>query len=93
MKTIKITKEEIKTGKDAIKWHLKNYGHITSLEAIREYGVTRLASIIWYLKEEGYTIHRENIKKTTRFNTTTTIAKYLYFKPTPQFEEKKVMWG
>ena len=85
MKTIKITKEEIKTGKDAIKWHLKNYGSITSLEAIREYGVTRLASIIWYLKEDGYTIHSTDLKKTTRFNRTTTISKYLYFKPTPQF--------
>jgi len=93
MKTIKITKEEIKTGKDAIKWHLKNYGHITSLEAIREYGVTRLASIIWYLREEGYTIHSENLEFTTRFNIKTKVAKYLYFKPTPQFEEKKVMWG
>jgi len=93
MKTIKITKEEIKTQTDAIKWHLKNYGHITSLQAIREYGATRLADIIYKLKKQGYTIHRENIKKTTRFNTTTTIAKYLYFKPTPQFEEKKVMWG
>ena len=51
MKTIKITKEEIKTQTDAIKWHLKNYGHITSLEAIREYGATRLASIIFNLKK------------------------------------------
>jgi hypothetical protein len=92
MKTIKITKEEIKTGKDAIKWHLKNYGHITSLEAIREYGVTRLASIIWYLKEEGYIIHSTDLKKTTRFGRTTTIAKYLYFKPKPQFEQK-LIWG
>ena len=92
MKTIKITKEEIKTGKDAIKWHLKNYGSITSLEAIREYGVTRLASIIWYLKEDGYTIHSTDLKKTTRFNRTTTISKYLYFKPTPQFEQK-LIWG
>jgi|TARA_R110000851_G_scaffold76293_1_gene168010 hypothetical protein len=92
MKTITITKEEIKTGKDAIKWHLKNYGHITSLEAIREYGVTRLASIIWYLKEDGYTIHTEDLKKTTRFNRTTTIAKYLYMKPTPIYEQK-IIWG
>ncbi len=92
MKTIQITKEQIKTGKDAIKWHLKNYGHITSLEAIREYGVTRLASIIWYLKEEGYNIHSEDIKKTTRFGRTTTIAKYLYFKPKPQYEQK-LIWG
>ena len=92
MKTIKITREEIKTGKDAIKWHLKNYGSITSLEAIREYGVTRLASIIWYLKEDGYNIHKEDLKKTTRFNRTTTIAQYLYFKPTPVFEQKSI-WG
>ena len=92
MKTIKITKDQIKTGKDAIKWHLKNYGHITSLEAIREYGVTRLASIIYYLKEEGYNIHSEDAKKTTRFGRTTTIAKYLYFKPKPQFEQK-LIWG
>ena len=93
MKTIKITKEEIKTQTDAIKWHLKNYGHITSLEAIREYGATRLASIIFNLKKNGYTIHREDLQFTTRFNKKTTVAKYLYFKPTPQFEEKKVMWG
>ena len=64
-----------------------------ALNLDREYGVTRLASIIWYLKEEGYTIHREDLQFTTRFNIKTTVAKYLYFKPTPQFEEKKVMWG
>ena len=92
MKTIKITKEEIKTGKDAIKWHLKNYGHITSLEAIREYGVTRLASIIWYLKQDGFNIHSTDLKFTTRFGRTTTISKYLYFKPKPQFEQK-LIWG
>ena len=92
MKRIDITKEQIKTGKDAIKWHLKNYGHITSLEAIREYGVTRLASIIFNLKEEGYNIHSEEVKKITRFGRTATIAKYLYFKPKPQFEQK-LIWG
>ena len=92
MKTIQITQDQIKTGKDAIKWHLKNYGHITSLEAIKEYGVTRLASIIWYLKEEGYTIHSEDVQKITRFGRKTTIAKYLYFKPKPQYEQK-VIWG
>ena len=92
MKTITITENEISSSIDAIKWHLKNYGHITSLEAIQEYGVTRLASIIWYLKEEGYNIHSEDLKKTTRFGRTTTIAKYLYFKPKPQFEQK-LIWG
>ena len=44
MKTIKITKDKIKTQVDAVKWHLSNYGHITRLEAIKHYGATRLAS-------------------------------------------------
>lgn len=92
MKTIQITQDQIKTGKDAIKWHLKNYGHITSLEAIQQYGVTRLASIIWYLKEEGYNIHSEDVQKITRFGRKTIIAKYLYFKPKPQYEQKSI-WG
>ena len=92
MKIITITKDEIKTQTDAIKWHLKNYGSITSLQAIKEYGATRLASIIWYLKEEGYNIHSEDLRKTTRFGRTTTIAKYLYMKPTPTFEQK-LIWG
>jgi len=92
MKTIKINKEEIKTGKDAIKWHLKNYGSITSLEAIREYGVTRLSGIIFKLKKDGYNIHSTDEKIKTRFGRTTTIAKYLYFKPTPVFEQK-LIWG
>lgn len=93
MKTITITKNEIKTATDAIKWHLKNYGHITSLQAIKLYGATRLADIIYKLKKQGYTIHCENLEFTTRFNIKTTVAKYLYFKPTPQFEQKKIMWG
>jgi len=42
MKTIRITHEEIKTQKDAIKWHLKTYGKITSWEAIKEYGASTL---------------------------------------------------
>ena len=92
MKTIKITKEEIKTQTDAIKWHLKNYGHITSLQAIKLYGATRLADIIYKLKKQGYTIHKTDLEFTTRFNKKTTVAKYLYFKPKPQFEQK-LIWG
>jgi len=92
MKTIKITKDQVKTQKDAIKWHLKNYGHITSWEAIKEYGATRLSDIIFKLKKDGYNIHSTDEKIKTRFGRTTTIAKYLYFKPTPVFEQK-LIWG
>ena len=92
MKTIKITKDQVKTQKDAIKWHLKNYGHITSWEAIKEYGATRLSDIIYKLKKDGFNIHTTDITVQTRFGRRTTIAKYLYFKPTPIFEQK-LIWG
>ena len=92
MKIININKEEIKNATDAIKWHLKNYGHITSLEAINQYGVTRLASIIFNLKKDGYTIHSTDLKFTTRFGRPTNISKYLYFKPKPNHEQK-LIWG
>mgnify|MGYP003151284043 FL=1 len=91
MKTITITKDKIKTQTDAVKWHLLNYGHITSLEAINQYGATRLASIIFNLKEEGYNIQTTDLKFITRFGRKTTIAKYIYFKPKRQYEQ--LIWG
>ena len=36
--------------------HLKTYGEITPLEALREYGVLRLGAIIFDLRHEGYQI-------------------------------------
>ena len=92
MKTIRITHEEIKTQKDAIKWHLKTYGKITSWEAIKEYGATRLADIILKLKNEGYPIHTNLVEMKTRFGRKTNIVRYQYFKPIPQ-DEQLVIWG
>ena len=51
MKKINITKEQVKTQRDAIMWHLKTYGNITSWEAIKEYGATRLSDIILQIKK------------------------------------------
>ena len=39
-----------KNQKEAIALHLKQFGNITSLEAIKEYGITRLSSIIHTLR-------------------------------------------
>ena len=39
--------------------HLEDYGTITSLEAIVEYGILRLASRINDLKRQGYAISSE----------------------------------
>tara|TARA_B100000965_G_C19210814_1_gene591526 strand:- start:142 stop:420 length:279 start_codon:yes stop_codon:yes gene_type:complete len=92
MKTIKITREQIKTQKDAILWHLKNYGNITSWEAIKEYGATRLSGIIFDLKAEGYPIETNLIDMKTRFGRTTSIARYQYYRPIPE-DEQLIIWG
>lgn len=44
---------------DRVLRHLRDYGAITTLEAIREYGILRLASRIADLKQKGYEIASE----------------------------------
>jgi len=56
--------------------YLKNYGSITSLEAIRDLGNTRLSATIFNLRQDGYDISATNVSVPTRWGTTTTVAKY-----------------
>jgi hypothetical protein len=56
--------------------HLKNHGDITSLEAFREYGITRLSARIFDLRSEGHHIKSENVNVPTRSGDTATVAKY-----------------
>ena len=62
--------------------YLKNYGSITSLEAIRDLGNTRLSATIYVLKDEGYNIETTSQEVQTRWTNedgtrkTTTVAKY-----------------
>tara|TARA_R100000655_G_scaffold29106_1_gene58965 strand:- start:890 stop:1168 length:279 start_codon:yes stop_codon:yes gene_type:complete len=92
MKKIDITKDQVKTQRDAIMWHLKTYGKITSWEAIKEYGATRLSGIIFKLKNEGYNIKTNLITKENRFGNTTTIANYEYNVP-KLYEQQQIIWG
>jgi len=92
MKRIKITKDQVKTQREAIMWHLKTFGNITSWEAIKEYGATRLSDIIYKLKHEGYNIKTNLIQKQNRFGNKTTIAKYEYKMPV-QYEQQTIIWG
>jgi hypothetical protein len=91
MKIITITKEQVKSQGDAILWHLKTYGSITSYEAIREYGATRLAAIICNHRKAGYDIDSLPLIKKTRFGRNTTIAKYTYVNPPEQFVQE-MLW-
>jgi|TARA_R110000823_G_scaffold75827_1_gene173440 hypothetical protein len=91
MKTITLKSSEVKNGADAILWHLKTYGTITSYEAIKEYGVTRLAAIIFNHRKNGYDIDSTPLKKKTRFGRSTTISKYIYTVPPEQLIQE-ILW-
>jgi hypothetical protein len=90
MKVIKIKSSEVKSQSDAILWHLKKYGSITSYEAIREYGATRLSAIIFNHRKEGYDISSMPLTKKTRFGRNTTIAKYIYKTPPVEFKQEQL---
>ena len=65
------------TQKDIILQHLKDYGSISSWEAIKEYGATRLSAIIFILKKDGCMFDEEWITTTNRYNQPTTYKKYI----------------
>ena len=92
MKKINITKDQVKTQREAIMWHLKTYGKITSWQAIKEYGVTRLADIILTLRNEGYNIKTKLVKKENRFGNISTIANYEYNVP-KLYKQQQIIWG
>jgi hypothetical protein len=56
--------------------HLKDYGSITSLEAVQEYGIMRLASRINDLKSQGIGIVSETVMGKNRYGETTHYSKY-----------------
>ena len=56
--------------------HLKDFGSITTLEAIQEYGILRLASRINDLKRQGYTIITETKTGKNRYGETTHFTEY-----------------
>jgi hypothetical protein len=47
---------DAKTQLEAVRQHLIGFGHITSVDAINTYRITRLSHYIWLLREEGYKI-------------------------------------
>ena len=61
---------------DRIIRHLKDYGTITSLEAVTEYGIMRLASRINDLKNKGYSIISDTQKSKNRYGETVHYSEY-----------------
>ena len=56
--------------------HLEDYGSITSLEAVREYGIMRLASRINDLRKRGFPIVTETVTGKNRYGEATSYARY-----------------
>lgn len=65
------------TQKDRVLQHLKDNGSITSWQAIKHYGCTRLSDVIYRLKEEHH-IKTETVNSTNRFGDKVHFAKYIY---------------
>lgn len=60
-------KSKIKSQTAAIIHHLRKYKKITSKEAIKLYGATRLSSIIFILRERGFKISTEMTSSINRY--------------------------
>lgn len=61
---------------DRILRHFQDYGSITSLEAMKEYGIMRLASRISDLRRLGYTIKKTTETSKNRYGEPTSYARY-----------------
>lgn len=67
--------------------HLKTKKSITSLEAIKLYGATRLSSIIFRLKKRGHNIECKREEVVDRYGNTCGYGRYFYL------GQKKKDWG
>lgn len=58
--------------------HLQKNGSITSMEAFKKYGATRLSAIIYNLRNYGFKIGSEDVCMKNRFGEKTIFSKYIY---------------
>lgn len=61
---------------DMVLNHMRKYGSITSMEAIDNYGATRLSGIIYALRAQGYNIVSNRKRVPNRFGRNASIAVY-----------------
>lgn len=64
------------TQTERILQYMQDYGSITQMDALREFGCMRLASRISDLKRKGYGIEKTQIAGVNRYGETTHYASY-----------------
>lgn len=62
---------------------LKTHASISSMEAIQNFGATRLSAIIFNLRKRGYNIETVKCEGTDRFGNPMRFARYYLRDPTP----------
>lgn len=61
---------------EMVLYHIDKYGSITDREAVYDYGIMRLGSIIHKLRKNGYNIKTNMTTGKNRFKKSTTYAVY-----------------
>lgn len=64
------------TQNERIVEYINEFGSITTLEAFTDLGITRLASRIHDLTEDGYQIRRETVKAKNRYGESVHYTRY-----------------
>lgn len=67
--------------------YLKDFGSITTFESYEEFGITRLPSRIYDLKQLGYEFTDEIITKKNRYGNLISFKKYTLKKPIVEADE------
>jgi hypothetical protein len=62
---------------DRILRHLQDFGNITSLDAFKDYGITRLSAIIFLLRKDGYKISSQKVSCKNRYGKVVYFANYI----------------
>ena len=67
---------EKRTQADRVLAYIRTFGSITTLEAFRDLGVTRLSARIFELRDKGLNIDSTNVTSKNRYGESCTYAKY-----------------
>ena len=72
-----MTKSEKTTQVQRVKRYIEDFGSITSLEAIKDLGVTRLSAIVFKLKKAGVQVEGTTEHSINRYGENTTFKRYI----------------
>lgn len=65
-----------KTQCDRVLDYMKQFGSISSMEAFRDLGITRLSAVIYDLEHKGISINRTSENSLNRYNEKTSFTRY-----------------